>query len=38
LLRDYGVRPRKSHSECSEILVRNKKAFEEMATWKIQNP
>ena len=38
LLRDYGVRPRKSHSECSEILGRNKKAFEEMATWKIQNP
>jgi len=38
LMRDYGVRPRKSHSECREILDRNKKAFEKMATWKVQNP
>jgi hypothetical protein len=38
LMRDYRVRPRKSHSECKEILQRNKRAFEKMATWKIQNP
>ena len=38
LMRDYGVRARRSHSECKEILTRNKKAFERMATWKIQNP
>ena len=38
LIRDYAVRPQKSHSECREILMRNKKAFEKMATWKIQSP
>lgn len=38
LMRDYGVRPLLSHSKCKEILGRNKKAFEKMATWKIQNP
>jgi hypothetical protein len=38
LMRDYRVRPRLSHAECKEILERNKRAFEKMATWKIQNP
>ncbi len=38
LMRDYDVRPVLPHSEYREILNRNKKAFEKMATWKIQNP
>lgn len=38
LMRDYHIRPRLSHSECKEILERNKRAFEKMATWKVQSP
>lgn len=38
LKRDYRVKPILPHSECKEILERNKRAFEKMATWKVQNP
>jgi hypothetical protein len=38
LMRDYKIRPRRSHAECKEILERNKGAFEKMATWKIKTP
>jgi hypothetical protein len=38
LIRDYHIKPHRSHAECNEILQRNKKAFEKMATWKIQHP
>jgi hypothetical protein len=38
LIRYYGVRPRMKHSEWTAILEKNKKAFEKMATWKIQHP
>jgi hypothetical protein len=38
LIRYYGVRPRMKHSEWMTIIMKNKKAFEQMATWKIQHP
>jgi hypothetical protein len=33
-----GVRPKMKHSEWTAILAKNKKAFEQMATWKIHHP
>jgi hypothetical protein len=38
LMRDYNIKPKLSHAACNEILQRNKRAFEKMATWKIQSP
>ena len=38
LIRYYGVRPRLTHAEWTGILDKNKRAFEQMATWKIQHP
>ncbi len=35
LMRDYQVKPRLKDDEWKEILERNKKAFEKMATWKV---
>lgn len=35
LMRDYEIVPKLSRAACKEILERNKKAFEKMATWKI---
>ncbi len=37
LIRDYKIRPRLPHAEWREILSRNKKAFEKMASWKIHH-
>jgi hypothetical protein len=37
LIRDYKIVPRLKHAEYTEILERNKKAFEKMATWKIHH-
>ncbi len=37
LIKYYGVRPTMKHSEWTAILAKNKKAFEQMATWKIQH-
>jgi len=37
-IRYFGVRPRLKHSEWTAILERNKKAFEKMASWKVQHP
>jgi hypothetical protein len=33
LIRDFGVKPRLAHSEWKEILVRNKQAFMDSASW-----
>jgi hypothetical protein len=33
-----GVRPQMKHCECTAILAKNKKAFEQMATGKIHHP
>ena len=38
LIRYYGVRPRLKHAEWTGILENNKRAFEQMATWKIHHP
>jgi hypothetical protein len=38
LIKYYGARPKMKHSEWTAILAKNKKAFEQMATWKIQHP
>jgi hypothetical protein len=38
LLRDYQIHPKLPHAECKRILEKNKRAFEKMATWKIQSP
>jgi hypothetical protein len=38
LIKYYGVRPKMKHSEWTAIIAKNKKAFEKMATWKIQHP
>jgi hypothetical protein len=37
LIRDYKIRPKLAHSQCKEILGRNKRAFEKSATWKVQH-
>jgi len=34
----YGARPRMKHSEWTAILGKNKRAFEKLATWKVQHP
>jgi hypothetical protein len=34
----YGVRPQMKHSEWMTIIAKNKKAFDQMATWKLQHP
>lgn len=38
LINYYGVRPKLKHSEWTVNLAKNKKAFERMATWKVQHP
>jgi hypothetical protein len=38
LIKYYGVRPTMKKSEWTAILDKNKKAFEQMATWKIRHP
>lgn len=38
LIKYYGVVPQGKRSEWTAILRKNKMAFEEMATWKIQHP
>jgi len=38
MIKYYGVRPKMKHSEWTAILAKNKKAFEQMATWKIHHP
>ena len=38
LLRDYDVKSKFPRAKWKEILIRNKRAFEKMATWKVQNP
>lgn len=38
LIRDFQIKPKLKDEEWKEILGRNKKAFEKMATWKIQSP
>lgn len=38
LIKYYGVRPRMKKSEWTAIIEKNKNAFEQMATWKIQHP
>jgi hypothetical protein len=38
LIKYYGVRPTMKKSEWTAILEKNKRAFEQMATWKIQHP
>lgn len=37
LIRDYKVETQLPHAEWKAILDKNKKAFEKMATWKIQH-
>jgi hypothetical protein len=37
-IRYYDVRPRLRHAEWTAILEKNKRAFEESATWKIRHP
>ena len=37
-IRYFGVRPIPKYSECSAILDKNKRAFEKMASWKVQHP
>jgi hypothetical protein len=38
LIKYYGVVPELKRSEWTAIIEKNKKAFEQMATWKIQHP
>ncbi len=38
VLRYYGARPTMRKSEWTAILEKNKKAFEQMASWKISSP
>ena len=38
ILTYYCARPAMKYSEWNKILEKNKKAFEAMATWKIQHP
>ncbi len=38
LIKYYGVRPKLTYSEWTAIIAKNKKAFEQMATWKVQFP
>jgi hypothetical protein len=38
MIKYYGVRPKMKHSEWTAILAKNKKAFEQMATWNIHHP
>jgi hypothetical protein len=37
-IRYFGVRPMMKYSEWSTILDKNKRAFEKMASWKVQHP
>jgi len=38
LINYYGVRPKMKYSEWTAIIAKNKKAFEQKATWKVQHP
>lgn len=37
-IRYYGCKPRGTRAEWTAILEKNKKAFEKLASWKIQHP
>ena len=38
VIKYYGARPSMKYSEWTIILDKNKRAFEKLATWKVQHP